>query len=173
MQLTNRATVTLVGLYGEAWARHYAKAMRVMGDSISIRTDLFQHRELNSDAINRCCFGEDFAAWLKKQLSSLVDSGFLFSEPIQEDYGWGFWASRGRDKFWVAISYVGDGPQEEPAEWVISVKYEQGLNVINRIFHKPDPQSFVLLRDRIWQILGSNSGITIVDTFKVDSGAGA
>ena len=53
-------------------------------------------------------------------------------------YGSGFGASHGEDRFWVAISYVGDGPQEPPAEWIISVNYGPGLNPIKRLLHKPD-----------------------------------
>jgi len=73
-----------------------------MDDSITIETDMFEHREVKPHFINPCCFGEDFAAWLKQQLSPLTDSGFVLSEPIQEDYGWGFWASRGKDPFWLS-----------------------------------------------------------------------
>jgi hypothetical protein len=40
--------------------------------------------------INPCCFGEDFAAWLKQELAPLAAHGFDFSEPMQEDYGWAF-----------------------------------------------------------------------------------
>jgi hypothetical protein len=76
--------------------------------------------------INPCCFGEDFAVWLKEQISRLENDNFKFSEQIQEDYGWGFWAWRGKDSFWIAISYVGTGPQEAPANWVISVNPDFG-----------------------------------------------
>jgi len=84
------------------------------------------------------------------------------SEPIQEDYGWGFWASHGKDRFWVAISYVGDGPQEPPPQWIISATYDPGLNLAKRLFHKPDEQTLALLRDRIRQALSSNSGIKTI-----------
>ena len=43
-----------------------------------------------------------------------------------------------KDPFWIALGYVGDGPQEEPAQWVVSVDYDPGLNVIKRLLHKPD-----------------------------------
>jgi hypothetical protein len=52
-------------------------------------------------------------------LADLTAVGFELSEPIQEDYGWGFWVSRGPDQFWIALSFCGDGPTEEPAEWVV------------------------------------------------------
>ena len=67
--------------------------------TITVETDLFEHREVKPHFINPCCFGEDFAAWLKEQLSPLVDSGFNFSKINQEDYGWGFWAWHGKDSF--------------------------------------------------------------------------
>ncbi len=75
-----------------------------MDQTITVETDLFEHREVKPHFINPCCFGEDFAGWLKERLSPLVDSGFSFSDPIQEDYGWGFWARRRKDPFWIALS---------------------------------------------------------------------
>ncbi len=129
---------------------------------ITVETEMFDHREVKPHFINPCCFGEDFAAWLKQQLSPLTESGFILSEPIQEDYGWGFWAWHGKDPFWVAISYVGDGPQEAPAQWVISVNYDPGLNLIKRLFHKPDRQALEQLRDHVLQAVTSKTAIRIV-----------
>lgn len=136
--------------------------MRDMDSSITVETDLFEHRQVKPHFINPCCFGEDFAAWLKEQLSLLANSGFSFSEIIQEDYGWGFWVRRRKDPFWVALSYVGSGPQEPPAEWVISVKYDPGLNLIKRLFHQPDQQALQTLREHVRQAVVSNSGIKVV-----------
>ena len=45
------------------------------------------------------------ATWLLQRLADL--SGFEFSEAIQEDYGWGFWVTHGKYKFWIAMSCVG------------------------------------------------------------------
>lgn len=131
-------------------------------DGIRVETDLFDHREVKPPFINACCFGEDFAAWLKQQVSPLAGSGYTFSEPIQEDYGWGFWASRGRDRFWIAISYVGDGPQKPPARWIVSVNYDPGLNPISRLLHKPDKAAFGELHDRVHQALASHRAIRII-----------
>ena len=83
-------------------------------------------------------------------------------EPIQEDYGWGFWATNGADPFWTALGYCGDGPTEEPADWVVSVSYDPGLNVLKRLFHKPDAQALARLRGRVWQVLDSTTGIRVV-----------
>jgi hypothetical protein len=133
-----------------------------LGDSIMVETDQFEHREVKPHFINPCCFGEDFAMWLKQELSRFTELGFKLLEAIQEDYGWGFWALRGKDRFWIALSYVGDGPQEAPAQWVISVNYDPGLNLVKRMFHRPDPQAHEQLRDRVRQILASDSAIRTI-----------
>jgi hypothetical protein len=81
----------------------------------------------------------------------------------QEDYGWGFWVEHGSDRFWVALSYVGNGPQEAPAQWVITVNYDPGLNLLlKRIFHKPDRQALQSLKDNVLQVVTSNAAIKII-----------
>jgi hypothetical protein len=134
----------------------------IMNQSFTIETDLFEHREVKPHFINPCCFGEDFAAWLKQELSRRAELRVEISEPIQEDYGWGLWASRGNDRFWIALSYVGDGPQEPPAQWVVIVSHDAGLNLVRRLFHKPDRQALDDIRDRVRQILASNSAIKMI-----------
>jgi hypothetical protein len=131
-------------------------------DSITVETDRFEHREVKPHFINPCCFGEDFAAWLRQEILRLGDLDFNLSEIIQEDYGWGFWASRGKDRFWVALSYVGDGPQETPAQWVISVNYDPGLNLVKRLLHRADLLAFGRLRDCVWRIVTSNDEIKTI-----------
>jgi hypothetical protein len=133
-----------------------------MDSLITVETDLFEHQEVKSHFINPCCFGEDFTVWLKEQLLPLQDSGFSFSDAVQEDYGWGFWVWHGKDPFWIALSYVGDGPQEAPAQWVISVNYDPGLNLIKRLFHKPDLESLQNLRSKVREVVASSPGIRIV-----------
>jgi hypothetical protein len=133
-----------------------------MDESITIETDLFEHRKVKEHFINPCCFGEDFASWLKERLSPLLNAGFRFSEAIQEDYGWGFWAWRHKDSFWIALSYVGDGPQEGPAQWVISVDYDPGLNLLKRLFHRCDGGALKQLRDKVSQAISSDAAIKIV-----------
>jgi len=132
-------------------------------DSMAIETDLFEHREVKPHFINPCCFGEDFAAWLRQQLADLAAAGFELSDPIQEDYGWGFWVTRDRDPFWIALSFCGEGPTEGPAEWIVSVDYDPGLNVIKRLFHRPDAAALRLLRARVLEVLGATPGIRVLD----------
>ena len=124
-----------------------------MHDKIAIETDLFEHRNVKPHFINPCCFGEDFALWLKRELAPLTKDGFSFSEPIQEDYGWGFWAREGESSFWIAVSCIGTGPQDYDGEWGISISYDPGLNVLRRLFHEPDLQSFDRLRTQVSQAL--------------------
>jgi hypothetical protein len=133
-----------------------------MRDAITVETDLFEHRQVQPHFINPCCFGEDFALWLKAELAPLATDGFTFSDAIQEDYGWGFWATHGKNRFWIALSYVGDGPQEEPAQWIISVAESRG--VIKRILGRSDPRVQTTLRGRIWQTLAANPAIKTIES---------
>jgi hypothetical protein len=131
-------------------------------DAITVTTDLFEHRTVQPHFINPCCFGEDFAAWLRGELEPLRETGFEFSEPIQEDYGWGLWARHGSDAFWIALGCCQDEPSDGPAEWIVSIDYDAGLNIIKRLFHRPDAQAFSQVRDRIRQSLEGNPAIAIV-----------
>jgi hypothetical protein len=134
-----------------------------MRDQIAIASDRFEHREVKPHFINRCCFGEDLAAWLKGKLQPLAAYGFEISAPIQEDYGWGLWVTKEKDPFWIALSYCGEGPTDEPGQWVVSVAYDPGLNILKRLFHTPDRGLFNLVRDRVWDVLKSTDDIKIID----------
>jgi len=96
-------------------------------DQIAIESNLFEHREVKPHFINRCCFGEDLATWLKERLVPLTSDGFEISEPIQEDYGWGLWVTKKKTTFWIALSYCGEGPTDDPGQWVVSVNYDPVL----------------------------------------------
>lgn len=130
-----------------------------MADSITVETDIFEHREVKRHFINPCCFGEDFAAWLRDGLKA-NDARFKYSDVIQEDYGWGFWASDEDDRLWIAVSYVGEGPQEPPPQWVISVRRDPGLNLIKWL--RFGTETVELLQERIRSILNANPAIRIV-----------
>jgi hypothetical protein len=134
-----------------------------MQDTITLETALFNHRDVLPNFINPCCFGEDFATWLGRELAPLAEQGFTLSNPIQEDYGWGLWASHDKDPFWIALSCVEDELKAESAQWIVSVDYDAGPNVLKRLFHKPDQQAFAVLRDRLRHVLKSNPAITIVE----------
>jgi hypothetical protein len=133
-----------------------------MRDDISVETNLFNHTEVKPHFINPNCFGEDFAEWLRGEVASLKNNGYEISDIIQEDYGWGFWISKGKDTFWIAVGMMGDGPTEEIPQWNISVNYDSGLNVFKKLFYKPDQNSFVIIRDLIWEKLKNKKDIKIV-----------
>src|SRR5712671_4899420 len=135
-----------------------------MQDAITIETSLFNYRDVLPNFINPCCFGEDFSIWLSRELAPLVEQGFTISNPIQEDYGWGLWVSHEQDAFWIALSCMDDELNKESAEWVVSVEYDAGLNVFKRLFHKPDPGAFAVLRNQLWRIFESNPEIKIVES---------
>jgi hypothetical protein len=94
--------------------------MKVLG---TVESDRFEHRVVQPHFNNPCCFGEDLANWLRERLRGLSAQGFEIEEPLQEDYGWGFWLRKGRSRFWLALSYVGEGPTETPAQWVLSITH--------------------------------------------------
>jgi hypothetical protein len=128
---------------------------------ILIETDAFEHREVKPHFINSCCFGEDLAEWLRQKLARLGD-GLKISEPVQEDYGWGLWLRTERTSFWVAISYVGNGPTEEPAQWVISVAPDYGLSILKRLFAKPRTGELAQIRKQIQGVIQLNPEIKIL-----------
>ncbi len=131
----------------------------MLSDQKYLRTDKFEHREVKEYFINPCCFGEDFAAWLSGRIGKISLKGFQIGEAIQEDYGWGFWVEKDKDPFWVAISYAEDGPVEEPPHWVVTVAYDPGLNIIKRLFSKPNMENYLELRNEVWQALDEEEQI--------------
>ncbi len=132
-------------------------------DSLTIETALFEYREPKPHFINPTCFGEDFAAWLRERISGFAAEGFEISAPIQEDYGWGFWVSRVKDTFWIAISFVEELQHGRGAEWVVSVAYDPGLSIMRRLFHQPDEAALARLREALWGALRGTEGIRVVE----------
>ena len=102
-----------------------------MRNQVSFRTGLFENKEPKSHFINPRCFGEDLVSWL---LQRLQGTEFSLGEPIQEDYGWGFWVN---DAYWVAVGVMDDSIGVEEPEWSVSVNFEGGLK--KRLFGKSDP----------------------------------
>jgi hypothetical protein len=101
----------------------------------SLITDLFEAKTPGSHFINPRCFGEDFATWLREQLTA---RGIVASEPIQEDWGWVL-LLRFRDrKFTLSIGIIDESISQTPAEWRVGVAYEKPLNGI-RAWFRPVP----------------------------------
>ena len=132
-------------------------------DSLTVETARFEFREPQPHFINPNCFGEDFAVWLREQVTGFTAEGFEISAPIQEDYGWGFWLSRGKDTFWIAISFVDRLAGDAGAQWVVATTYDPGLSIIRRLFHTPDAAALARIRQAIRHALGTAEGVRIVE----------
>ena len=61
-----------------------------------------------------------------------------------------------------ALSYVGDGPTEDPGEWILSVASHETINILKRLNAKADTVELPLLRARIRSVIEANSDITIL-----------
>lgn len=130
--------------------------MPPLSESATIATDLFEHREVKAHFINPCCFGEDFAGWLRGRLQGL--NGFTLGEPIMEDYGWGFWVNHPNGSIWIALGIVDDEPVEGPASWVVTCEWEE-TSLLKRWFGKPDAAVFRTVADAVWAALRSEPAI--------------
>ncbi len=130
--------------------------------AVRVRTDLFEHRAAAPHFVNPRCFGEDFAHWLRNALGPLQDEGFSFSAPIQEDWGWGFRARRGRDPFWVALGVSDEQPADGTGEWLVFAEPDRMGNLLRRLFRRPDDQALSRLRSAIEDLLGSTPGIRVL-----------
>ena|SRR5579875_882868 len=133
-------------------------------NGIEIETDLFEHRGIKPDAINQCSFGQDFAAWLQERLRSLIGRClcFLESDPGRLWLG-GVWASQSGDRFWIAISYVGDGPQDGPVQWIISAEQTGAASLFRRMLHKSEGARLTELRHSVHRALEGDTAIKILD----------
>ena len=133
-----------------------------MDDAITIETDMFEHREVKPHFINPCCFGEDFALWLKRELSPLADDGFSFQSPFKR----------------TTAGVSGPGMGKTLSGWpclmpVTAPKYSCAMGGFCQLrcwaelyqtpVHKPDSQTFAQLRNRVWQSVNSNNAISLIE----------
>jgi hypothetical protein len=132
-------------------------AMKVVG---IVESDRFEHRIVQPHFINPCCFGEDLATWLREQLRGLSARGFEIDPPLQEDYGWGFWLRNGKSKFWLALSYVGEGPTEDPAQWGVSITHS---GLMASLFGRADQDAIRAIEDGIRAAVAASGDIRWVE----------
>lgn len=109
---------------------------------VSFRTRLFDNKEVKPHFINPICFGEDVAAWL---IARLPQPPFVISEPIQEDYGWGFWTQINDEPYWTAIAIDEATIGQEVAEWMLAVNYDPGFNLLRRLLKRPSEENLLIL----------------------------
>ena len=116
--------------------------------------DGFNEDDVRPNFINPCCFGEDVAAALREIVAR--DAPDL--QPgaiIQEDYGWGFWLTAGRDPYWVAVSL--------PEHWLLVADFEPGFNLWKRWLERPDPQAADRVREVLLAAIVNLPGGALVD----------
>jgi len=93
---------------------------------ILFSTDRFNLSKVGSHFINPCCFGEDFAAWLRNKL---IENQVETREPYQEDWWWEL-PVRNRDQsYYLCMSGNADGSTANPndGEWGIIVEKKRSI----------------------------------------------
>ncbi|MCU0961390.1 MAG: hypothetical protein MUF25_07255 [Pirellulaceae bacterium] len=79
--------------------------------------------------------GSRLANWIR---DGLLKKGYSCREPLQEDYGWGFWLDADDCSVWVSASYA--APDEEDAagvpEWHVGVDYGFAPWAVRQWFRK-------------------------------------
>ena len=87
----------------------------------------FNATEVRSYFINECCFGDDVIAWLRERMTQTAADADI-GEPVQEDWGWGFWLELGDDRYWIYASVVPeDGHKDARHEWLVGIDGQEPL----------------------------------------------
>ena len=95
-------------------------------DEILLRTGRFNLSKPKSHYINECCFGDDFAAWMK---TKLAEKGISADDPEQEDWGWYLDAKHEGSSYMIGFSGNSDEDQTRPdyGEWHVMIKRDRSL----------------------------------------------
>ena len=104
--------------------------------------------------------GRSIATWLREGMKDLP---FTLSEPIGEDYGWGFWAEKDGESYWFAISFVEGDEATGRASWVASVQREVGLRFWKLLGAHSDADR-LLLEERMVRLFEETEGIRVTST---------
>ena len=77
--------------------------------------------------------GSHLAGWIRE---GLIKKGYACKEPLQEDYGWGFWISEQGCSIWVSVSPAIGDPADAPeeVEWYVSVKHDYPFFFLRQLF---------------------------------------
>ena len=91
---------------------------------VTFESSAFNTSERKDYFINDCCYGDDMAHWLMKQLRS--GGNQTDAEPGQEDFGWYFAFRAGDVEYQFIIGHrPADG--DDPAVWIGWLERKQGL----------------------------------------------
>jgi hypothetical protein len=89
-------------------------------------THRFNLSEVQPHFINPCCFGEDFAAWLRARL---IERGIPTIAPGQEDWGWYIVATLGDNAYFIGVGGNADETARDPnqGQWRIMIEKHRSL----------------------------------------------
>jgi hypothetical protein len=131
------------------------------------RTDRFNLSKVHPHFINPCCFGEDFAQWLRKELT---ERGIRADEPYQEDWGWEMRADAGRGRYYIGVGGNSDDGKSDRGEWRIIV--EKPRSIRERLTEKGKISSDDHMVKSIKEILARQSDFQDIHLETDESAAG-
>src|SRR5262249_56092808 len=116
------------------------------------RTSRFNLSKVGDHFINPCCFGEDFAAWLRERLA---ERGIQADPPGQEDWGWYLGLSHAGGRYLLGVSGTADesSANENDGGWRIIIDKSRSLGERLRGAGKIAPDDPVV--PLLGEILGS------------------
>jgi hypothetical protein len=93
---------------------------------IVCKTARFNLSKVGEHFINPCCFGEDFAAWLRIKL---IERNVEVRQPHQEDWGWELPAIIEGDSYYLCMSGNADDSKEneDEGEWNIIIEKKRSI----------------------------------------------
>ena len=96
------------------------------GFDFLFETNHFNVSEVGKHFINPCCFGEDFAEWLRQQLTK---KGYSASVPYQEDWGWEMLTRQGSQGCYLGVAGFlrEDAVGKNEEEWRIMVEKKRSI----------------------------------------------
>jgi hypothetical protein len=101
-----------------------------MANYVSFKSNRFDGKTVKPHFINPDTgFGEDVIDWV---IRNVQHPAITLDKPIQEDYGWGVWASVNSAPYWIAVSINEETIGSDVAEWYMTIVYERGCNPFRR-----------------------------------------
>jgi hypothetical protein len=93
---------------------------------IRCTTARFNLSKVGEHFINPCCFGEDFADWLR---TKLVERNVQVCQPYQEDWGWELPVIDGSEKYYLCMSGNADDAKnnKDEGEWNIIIEKKRSI----------------------------------------------
>lgn len=118
--------------------------------------------EVRSHFINDCCFGEDVIAALREGLVTFASEAEI-GEPIQEDWGWGFWLEFGAERYWIYAGVIGEQDRgKKNYEWRVGIDYQERIFVWRRPNVAKIQERFDALVVALRTIITSDPGTSLI-----------